>query len=209
MEDAKLRLEEIERLMARRRKKRLSPRRRWIRNIVLFLVGMMIPSVIFSGARMQCYRVKGEAMRPRLRTGDVVIASKTRYSTKSLPALGTVVLLTRPSDPEGEDTLFVKRVVARPGDDLEAKDGKLLRNGRLTDEPFIREALMYDWDPGPCPEGHVMVLGDNRNESQDSHNWDRSDSGGASSEYIPADDLIGQVVFAIWPPQRAGRVKSE
>lgn len=89
---------------------------------------------------------------------------------------------------------FIKRIVARAGEVVYVHDGVVEVDGVIRDEPFINESPFYNWGPGKVPEGHVMVLGDNRNNSFDSHIWG----------FLPEENIIGRAWFRYWPPSRFG-----
>ena len=105
----------------------------------------------------------------------------------------------------------MKRVVGVPGDRVEVKDGQLWRNGGVADEPFILERMAYTWGPVTCSPDHVLLLGDNRNNSRDSHDWTALGPGGkpTASPELPVEAIEGKALFVVFPPQRVGRLRRE
>lgn len=108
--------------------------------------------------------------------------------------------------------MFVKRVLALPGDRLEccAPDGRLLRDGEPLDEPYLGRPVTAQ-DPAAdrpwtfeVPEGRMVVLGDNRDQSRDS----RALLGGPGGGLIPLDRVEGRAAEVVWPLDRRGPVDS-
>ena len=88
------------------------------------------------------------------------------------------------------NTNFVKRIVGMPGDTVEIKDGHLIVNGVTYTEKFLHERPVENFGPYVVPEGRYFVMGDNRNNSNDSR---RSEVGPLDREYI-----IGKVDAVLW-----------
>ncbi|MFI9407404.1 signal peptidase I [Nocardia sp. NPDC052316] len=120
--------------------------------------------------------------------------------------------------PPDENDL-VKRVIAVGGQTVECCDpqGRVIVDGKPLDEPYARYIVPYtpgqpfgagggrEFKPVKVPEGHLWVMGDNRNESRDSRAHIKDELQGT----VPVDNVRGKAVFKIWPPGRIGPVRSE
>jgi signal peptidase I len=152
--------------------------------------------------------IPSESMLPTLEVGDRLIVEKVSYHFET-PQRGDIVVFNPPKI-EGllnENNAFIKRVIGLPGDRLAVRGGHVIRNGLPLTEPYIKENPDYDM-PDPAnphayfhdgrevtvPPGHVFVMGDNRNNSMDSHVWG----------FLPIDHIIGRAVVRFWPPTRLG-----
>jgi signal peptidase I len=134
-------------------------------------------------------RVDGASMEPTLQSGEFVIVNKLAY-TFGHPATGDVIVFHFPRDPDQE---YIKRVIGLPGDRVEVKNGNVFINGEMLNEDYIAASPVYEnaWD---IPEDSLFVLGDNRNNSSDSHNWGT----------VPMGFVIGKATFVYWPPTEWG-----
>ena len=137
-------------------------------------------------------RVDGFSMEPTLRNGEFVIVNKLAYRFGA-PTIGDVIVFHYPRDPEQE---YIKRVIGLAGDQVKISNGQVVVNGQAISEPYIAAAPRYDseWS---VPEGSLFVLGDNRNNSSDSHNWGP----------VPMGNVIGKALFVYWPPNEWGLIE--
>lgn len=92
---------------------------------------------------------------------------------------------------------YIKRLVGTPGDVLEIKDGALYRNGERLDEAYIPEEIEHTMPPVTVPEGMLFVMGDNRNNSNDSHVWG----------FLDRNRVVGKAAVRFWPLNAIGLVK--
>ncbi len=134
-------------------------------------------------------RVDGASMEPTLQSGEFVIVNKLAYMFGD-PSIGDVIVFHFPRDPDQE---YIKRVIGLPGDRVEIKGGKVFVNGEILSEDYIAASPVYEnvWD---IPVDSLFVLGDNRNNSSDSHNWGP----------VPMEFVIGKATFIYWPPTEWG-----
>lgn len=138
-------------------------------------------------------RVDGHSMEPTLQSGEFVIVNKLAYKFSN-PQPGDVIVFHYPRDPEQE---YIKRVIGLPGTQVRIADGQVLINNQPMDEPYIAAPPHYqsEWE---VPQDSLFVLGDNRNNSSDSHNWGP----------VPLDYVIGKALIVYWPPEKWGLIDS-
>jgi signal peptidase I len=134
-------------------------------------------------------RVDGFSMEPTLQNGEFVIVNKLAYKLGS-PTIGDVIVFHYPRDPSQE---YIKRIMGLAGDQVKVSSGQVYVDGKQLDEPYIASPARYNGE-WVVPAGGLFVLGDNRNNSSDSHNW------GA----VPLENIIGKALFVYWPPDQWG-----
>jgi signal peptidase I len=137
-------------------------------------------------------RVDGSSMEPTLHTGEFVVVDKVSYRIGS-PQRGDVIVFHYPRNPQKE---YIKRVIGLPGDTVNITDGHVYINGQPLQEPYIAAAPAY---PGSWTvnEGALFVLGDNRNNSDDSHRWGT----------VPFNYVVGRAILVYWPPEQWGLIE--
>jgi signal peptidase I len=136
-------------------------------------------------------RVDGYSMVPTLQNGELVIVNRISYKF-SKPKIGDVIVFRFPKNPQQE---YIKRIIGLPGDLVEVHSGRVMVNGKVIDEPYISEPPAYSTKTS-VPQNSLYVLGDNRNNSSDSHAWGP----------VPFEYVIGKAVFVYWPPANWGLV---
>jgi signal peptidase I len=152
---------------------------------------LFISLVLFFGINLLSarIRVEGSSMEPSLHHGEFLIVNKLAYKIGS-PKIGDVVVFHFPGNPEEE---FIKRVIGLPGDLIEIAAGRVLVNGQVLNEDYIATPPLYEGE-WSVSEGTLFVLGDNRNNSDDSHRWGP----------VAIDQVVGKAIFVYWPPAEWG-----
>lgn len=187
--------------------KKKSVAREWIESIIIaFILAMFIRTFI-----VQAYKIPSGSMQPGLMVGDRILVNKFIYGAKipftnlRLPALreperGDVIVFIYPKDP-GRD--FIKRLIAKEGETVQIKYGKVHVNGNALNNPTF--ARRY-YNRGPfgqegkiivVPKDSYYVLGDNSASSEDSRYWG----------FVPENNLLGKAFFIYWPPHRIRIIK--
>jgi len=129
-------------------------------------------------------RVDGSSMVPTLQNGEYVLVNRLAFKNK-LPEYGDIIVFV---SPQVSDLDLIKRVIGLPGDTIRIYGGEVQVNDQVLDEPYIAAAPIYngEWH---VPAGNLFVLGDNRNDSSDSHAWG----------LLPIENVIGKAVLIYWP----------
>lgn len=142
------------------------------------------------------------SMLPTLQINDRLIIDKISYRFNS-PQRGDIVVFSPTATLEKQNfhDAFIKRVIGLPGDKVQVKGGRVYINDQPLRENYIgkEEVPQYEWGPQVVPPDSYLVLGDNRNNSYDSHYWG----------FVPRDKIIGRAVVRFWPPNRAGEITPE
>jgi signal peptidase I len=151
--------------------------------LIAFLLAQLIMVSV-----AQAFQVEQFSMEPTLLPHDRVLVSKFIYRLRT-PARGDVIVLRYPRNPERN---YIKRVIGLPGERIAIKGGTLYVNGRPVKERYLNGGVVGDYGPLTVPADTVFVLGDNRNNSEDSRAFGP----------LKDDLIVGQAILIYWPPQR-------
>ncbi|MEB3328387.1 MAG: signal peptidase I [Candidatus Sericytochromatia bacterium] len=173
------------------------------RELMAFGAGGLSTLALLSAGPLHARLVPSSSMAPTLQPGDRLAVIATGPSQR--PTRGQIVVFKAPFRALPGETapwiwgllagppLFVKRIIGLPGDTVVVVPARgVLVNGRPLAEPYVAEPARYAWGPARVPAGRVCVLGDNRNDSFDSHHWG----------LLPIDAIVGRPAAVFWPPSR-------
>jgi signal peptidase I len=160
----------------------------WKRAALDILETIVLAIVLYVGINAVSARVRvdGFSMNPTLENGEYILVNKLAYKIGE-PARGDIVVFSFPLDPNQD---LIKRVIGLPGETVIVQNGSVTVNGVSLNEPYIAASPFYNgtW---VVTEDQLFVLGDNRNESKDSHEWG----------LLPIQNIIGKAVVIYWPPR--------
>lgn len=163
-----------------------------LRSTIYSLVVVAACAILVAVLWMPVLRIYGNSMTPTVSTGEIVVSWKG-----SSFAQGDLIAMYY------ANKLLVKRVIAGPGEWVDIdEDGNVFVNEKPLDEPYLVEKALGDCDielPFQVPEDRYFVMGDHRSTSADS----RLTSIGP----IPAEDVVGRIIFRVWPVERFGPLK--
>lgn len=159
----------------------------WVRFFLDVVETVVLAVVLFVGINAVSARVRvdGFSMRPTLEDGEFLLVNKLSYFFGDVKR-GDIIVFHFPLNPEEE---LIKRVIGLPGDHIVVQNNQVFVNDQLLNEPYIAQAPLYygDW---VVAEDHLFVLGDNRNNSNDSKDWGM----------LPEENVVGKAVLIYWPP---------
>ncbi len=162
----------------------------WLDTLLISLSIMLVVLLFF----VRTFTVSGSSMAPTLESGERVFA----YSFMYTPQKGDIVVVSENSyiiEP------IVKRVIAKGGDtvDINYETGDVIVNGEVLYEPYISDLTQRGYDvqfPLVVPQGTLFLMGDNRPYSKDSRD--------SSIGFIDEREVLGKVVFRMYPFERIG-----
>jgi signal peptidase I len=179
----------------------------WAQSIVVALILTLIIRTFV----VQAFKIPSASMRPTLIEGDKLFVNKYVYRFEE-PKRGDIVVFRYPGNPnnpletkEDKKKDYIKRLAAFGGETVEIRDGRIIVDGKVIDDPATFGKFYYynhERYGGPnekirVPDNSYYVLGDNSAHSADSRFWG----------FVPKKNLIGKAIFRWWPPKRVGNLK--
>ncbi|HNM37471.1 MAG TPA: signal peptidase I, partial [Anaerolineales bacterium] len=154
----------------------------WKRFVLDVIETLVLAVILFVGINSVSARVRvdGFSMQPTLQDGEFVLVSKLSYKFGDFQR-GDIIVFDFPMNPDEE---LVKRIIGVPGDHVMVRDSHVYVNEQMLNENYIAQAPLYsgDWI---VPDGTLFVLGDNRNNSNDSKDWG----------LLPQGNVVGKAVL--------------
>lgn len=177
------------------------------KNIILEYAEALIVAIILAlfirAFIVQAYKIPSGSMLNTLYIGDYLLVTRFNYGPKipftdkeifhvGDPQHGDVIVFKYPKDPSVD---YIKRVVGAPGDVIEMRDKQLYRNGEKVVESYTRNTdpqgirpVRDQFSPRVVPQGHYFVMGDNRDDSEDSRYWG----------FVPRANIQGRAWIIYW-----------
>jgi signal peptidase I len=164
---------------------------RWARDLLLAVLGALIIVVFL----YQPVRVEGTSMLPELVDQERIFVNKFVYRVEVVERRD-IVVFRYPGDPSQS---YIKRVIGIPGDVVEIRRGGLWINGERVEEDYVPLEFSDSRSFGPVRVGEdaYFVMGDHRNQSDDSRMWG----------LVPRDNIYGKAVFRYWPVSKIGSIE--
>ncbi len=195
--------------------------RSFVRELLETAIFILLIFFIVRGI-VQNFKIEGTSMEPTMHTGEYILVNKLIYFHFDInaplrllpgqealpqkiiypfhqPRRGDIVVFEYPRDVSKD---YIKRVIGLPGDTLEIREGKVFLNGIELIEPYLDSSTacmggrLCGNGPFVVPEGTIFVMGDNRNNSSDSREWDS----------LPLNRVLGQAWLIYYPINQWGLV---
>jgi signal peptidase I len=168
------------------------------------LVGLGLNTLLSVSVRAyiaEARYIPSQSMSPTLEVNDRLIIEKLSYFFH-VPERGDIVVFwpndrLKQQQPHLKDA-FINRIIGLPGDEIKVKGGQVYVNDQPLQENYIAAEPDYEWGLEIVPSNSYFVLGDNRNNSYDSHFWG----------FVPRENIIGRATFRFWPPDRISKLRS-
>ncbi len=175
------------------------------------LMNLVIGLILLAGAAcsavtqapIQPVKVKGKAMEPALKQGDTILVSKSLDKLER----GDIVLFYYPAD---QSQSFIKRIIGIPKDEVEIQEGNVVLNGKKLDEPYVdakNNQALFSRKPIMVPDDSYFVMGDNRDNSNDSRFWGSLKREFIYAKFVRKDEgrYLTSNAFSLAAPNKALR----
>ncbi len=163
-----------------------------LRSTIYMLITVAAMAVLVATLWLPVLRIYGSSMTPTLQDGEIICTVKTSNFEP-----GDIISFYY------NNKILVKRVIARPGEWVNIdEDGAVSVNGTVLEEPYLVEKALGDTDielPYQVPDGKIFVMGDHRSTSVDSRN--------TAVGCVAQEQVVGKIVFRVWPFGRLGTVR--
>jgi signal peptidase I len=167
-------------------------------NLQIIIIALVIAFVIRTFIAEPRY-IPSDSMLPTLEEGDRLVVEKVSYYLHE-PRRGDIIVFEPPPQLQElgyeKDQAFIKRVIGEAGDTILVNNGTVYINNEPLKENYILAPPNYELSPLQVPTGYLFVMGDNRNNSNDSHIWG----------FLPQENAIGRAILRFYPFNKIGRV---
>lgn len=162
-----------------------------IREVAESVIVAVVLAFVIRFFLFQPFFIPSGSMEPTLKKGDRIVVNKITYRF-SEPKRGDIIVFKYPVNPKRD---FIKRLIGLPGETLEVKNNQVYIDGKVLEQSFLPKNLTYRSNFGPVkiPEKQYFMMGDNRNNSEDSRFWGN----------LPEKNIVGKAMFIYWPFDRA------
>ena len=170
----------------------------WWENTQILVIAIILALLIRSFVAEPRF-IPSDSMMPTLQVGDRLVVEKISYRLHP-PQFGDIIVFDPPPQLQklgyAKDQAFIKRVIGRPGQIVEIRNSQVFIDNQPLREPYIAAPPRYILPPVQVPEGEFFVMGDNRNNSNDSHVWG----------FLPEQNIIGRAWVRFFPFDRVSLV---
>jgi signal peptidase I len=155
---------------------------------IVIIVGALLVAFLVKTFLIQAFYIPSGSMLPTLEEQDRVLVNKLSYDLHAVHR-GDIVVFESPQG-EGQIRDLIKRVIALPGETVEAREGQVLINGQPLQEGYLGPGISTGpLEPQTIPPDHYFVMGDNRGNSKDSRYFGP----------IPKSLIVGRAFVKVWP----------
>jgi signal peptidase I len=165
-------------------------------NLQIVTIALLL-AIVIRGLIAEPRFIPSDSMFPTLHIGDRLVVEKVSYRLHP-PTRGDIVVFEPPPllKEQGftKEQVFIKRIIGQPGQKLTITEGRVYVNDQPLPENYTKEPPDYELEQVQVPENQFFVMGDNRNNSNDSHIWG----------FLPQENIIGRATFRFWPFDRVG-----